>query len=171
MQTLVLAVMRLLKAMQAFISPIIKPPPLFSRKAGQFDALRNGDLDKRNDNAWEALFGEHDGNIVTVELPNDIKLKELSHYPDKDETAKIKAEGFDGATFPEIGLQHIEDYPRSRLPSGEDVFNSKTTIIFDPAKIEVLSNSETLEKSLPRSPGTLRNAHTDDRGNYHITAG
>jgi N12 class adenine-specific DNA methylase len=142
----------------------------FSRKSGEFHQLRSGDLDKRNDNAWEALFGEHDGNVVTVQLPNDIKIKELDYYPDKEDVSKFKDEGYDGITFSEEGLKYVEDYPRARLPTGEDVFNSKTTLIFDPDKIQILSNSDLLSESLPRSAGTLRNGHTDDRGNYHITA-
>lgn len=37
----------------------------------------------------------------------------------------------------------------------------------EPSKEPV--ESPTPSPSLPRSPGTLRNGHTDDRGNYHIT--
>ena len=47
------------------------------------------------DNAWEMLFGENDGNIVTVRLPEDAKIKELD-YPDAEEIQKIKKQGYDG---------------------------------------------------------------------------
>ncbi|NLG17614.1 MAG: hypothetical protein GX556_09825 [Fibrobacter sp.] len=122
------------------------------------------------------LFGENDGNVVIVRLPEDTKIKELDYYPDAEEIQKIKEQGYDGATFLEVGLKHVEDYPHKRLPAGEDVFNSKTTVVFYPEKIQVLSNSELSPDNnprstpLPRSPGVLRNGHTDDRGNYHITS-
>lgn len=116
----------------------------FSRKAGEFDALMNKgkregkDAQQVNDSAWNALFGEKDGNVLAVELSPDAKIKTLDHYPTKEDAAAFRKEGFDAIRFPEKGLDHVEDYPSKRL--GQSAFGSQTTFVLDPSKIRVLRN-------------------------------
>ena len=122
----------------------------FSRKAGEFNTLMSPEIkNKYGDNiqglfdeAWDKLFGSRDGNIIVVKLANDTKIKELNHYPSDQDADLAQGEGFNAISFPEAGLNHVEDYPRDVL--GMSAFNSKTFFVMDPSKIQVVSNINNL---------------------------
>jgi hypothetical protein len=113
----------------------------FSRKAGEFSALMDEKIplgQVKADTAWNALFGEKDGNIIVTKLKNGTKKIELDYYPSPDDIAKLSKQGYEAITFPEEGLKTIQDYPMSKL--GDTAFNAKTTLVLNPKAIEVKQN-------------------------------
>jgi hypothetical protein len=142
----------------------------FSRKANELYHLRKNINNKRTtdeiirdqDDAWESLFGKtasEKENIKNVELSDDARIKQLDHYPNKEEVSEIiKSGDYDAVSFPERGFEGVQDMPSDIDFKG--VNDNRTTFVFN------LDAIKKVKKYLPEpSIGGQENAVQESQTN------
>jgi len=130
-----------------YLTNSINAARYFSRKAGEFDILmskegRSMELQQGIDAAWDKLFGPDDGNVIEVRISKNLNLKMFDKYPSRDAARNALNEDFDGIRFREAGFDNLQDFPYKVLED-DGVWESMTTVIFDPKNIEVVRNNIT----------------------------
>ncbi|MBN1601966.1 MAG: hypothetical protein JW915_10170 [Chitinispirillaceae bacterium] len=146
---------------------------ILDQYAGKFAGFN---AETNTTNGFDRLYRESSGTPLWEDMNNDERKKEVLEYIQKDFlTAVDELKGrnpvdylLDRALDPLDSLREV--YRAILKNAGATIENN---LIKLPEYLQKELNtkfSDTAHLSISRSPGTLRNGHTDDLGNYHISA-
>lgn len=114
-----------------YLTPDKNAAGYFSMKANESQTLRNAGPDF---NGVDNKLGE----VYKVDLKPGSKIAKLDHTPSRDEIAKLKAQGYDGARFQDDAWKNVDDWNNDVLGSYDNFpKNQETVAIFNTNKLAI----------------------------------